>query len=638
MGKQSNLKLKDGARIAVIGGGPAGSFFSYFLLKAAERVGRKIQVDIYEPRNFNKPGPAGCNMCAGVVSETLVQYLAAEGINLPPTVVERGIDSYMLHMDVGSVQIESALHEKRIAALHRGLGPRDLKEIKWASFDNYLLTLASNKGARVIHQRVVGIDRTEGRLCLRSQNGSPVSYDLVAVAVGVNSAALKLFEGLGFEFKPPRTAKCLLREYYLGEEVVEKYIGSSMHTFLLNIPHLEFAAIIPKGDYVSLAMLGDQIDKNLLQTFLNHPVVKRCLPPDFLVDQASCWCAPRINVKGCSQPFGDQIVFVGDSGVTRLNKDGIGAAYRTAKAAASTAMFQGISAEDFRRHYWPTCRALETDNLIGKLIFTIVRQLQKKQFARRAILKMVTREQQGPAYLPQGLSLVLWDMFTGSAPYGEVFLRTLHPAFWTRFLRHLVASLWPQAKVGPKPKIMDPESAPSARQTGAGIYTLQLLKEYAMQTSGLGKVYQDGEIIIRQGDVGDNMFVIQEGQVEVVLEQDGQEVRLAVHGAGQPIGEMAIFEHQVRSATVRALGQARILTVDRKSLVRRIHEDPSLAYYMMQTMSQRVRELSAEVARLERQHSGTEAISAGRPNSPTCPFNSSNQMGAAVSRSPVALS
>lgn len=120
-----------------------------------------------------------------------------------------------------------------------------------------------------------------------------------------------------------------------------------------------------------------------------------------------------------------------------------------------------------------------------------------------------------------------------------------------------------------------------------------------MQTSGLGKVYQDGEIVIRQGDKGDNMFVIQEGRVEVVMEQDGREIRLAVREAGQPIGEMEILEGRPRVATVRALGQARILTVDKKSVVRRIHEDPSLAYHMMQTMSHRIRELSAEVARLE---------------------------------------
>ena len=134
-----------------------------------------------------------------------------------------------------------------------------------------------------------------------------------------------------------------------------------------------------------------------------------------------------------------------------------------------------------------------------------------------------------------------------------------------------------------------------------------------MKTGGLGKVYQDGEIIIRQGDMCENMYVIQEGQVEVVAEQDGQEVRLAIQGEGQPIGEMAIFDHQVRSATVRTLGRARILTVDKKGLVRRIHEDPSLAYYMMQTMSQRVRQLNAEVVRLKQQHPGTAAIAASGP-------------------------
>jgi CRP-like cAMP-binding protein len=122
-----------------------------------------------------------------------------------------------------------------------------------------------------------------------------------------------------------------------------------------------------------------------------------------------------------------------------------------------------------------------------------------------------------------------------------------------------------------------------------------MLEEDAVQTGELGKVYQDGETIIRQGDVGDTMYVVQEGQVEVVVEHGGQEVLLAIRGAGQPIGEMEIIERQPRSATVRARGQARVLTVDKKSFLRRIHEDPSLAFYMMQTMSHRIRDLSAEV-------------------------------------------
>jgi CRP-like cAMP-binding protein len=61
---------------------------------------------------------------------------------------------------------------------------------------------------------------------------------------------------------------------------------------------------------------------------------------------------------------------------------------------------------------------------------------------------------------------------------------------------------------------------------------------------------------------------------------------------------MAIFEQEVRSATVRALGIARVLTIDKKNFMRRIHEDPSLAYHMVQTMSRRIRELSIEITQL----------------------------------------
>ena len=119
-------------------------------------------------------------------------------------------------------------------------------------------------------------------------------------------------------------------------------------------------------------------------------------------------------------------------------------------------------------------------------------------------------------------------------------------------------------------------------------------------TSGeLGKTYQDGDVIIAQGDVGDCMYVVQDGQVEIVIAEGGQEVQLAVRGAGEFVGEMAIFEREVRSATVRALGQARLLTIDKKNFLKRIHEDPSLAFRMVQVMSRRIRELSGEVGRLK---------------------------------------
>jgi CRP-like cAMP-binding protein len=76
----------------------------------------------------------------------------------------------------------------------------------------------------------------------------------------------------------------------------------------------------------------------------------------------------------------------------------------------------------------------------------------------------------------------------------------------------------------------------------------------------------------------DCMYVVQDGHVEVVIESKNQQVQLNILGKNEFFGEMAIFEHEIRSATVRALGPARILTVDHKNLLRRVHEDPSLLH------------------------------------------------------------
>lgn len=118
-----------------------------------------------------------------------------------------------------------------------------------------------------------------------------------------------------------------------------------------------------------------------------------------------------------------------------------------------------------------------------------------------------------------------------------------------------------------------------------------------MDTGALGKVYTDGKVIIRQGDKGDCIYVVQEGQVEVVKEVDGVCLQLTVLGKGDIFGEMATFDHEVRMATVRVMGAARILTIDQKNFMRRIHEDPSLAYHLLQVMSGRVRLLGEHIAR-----------------------------------------
>lgn len=119
-----------------------------------------------------------------------------------------------------------------------------------------------------------------------------------------------------------------------------------------------------------------------------------------------------------------------------------------------------------------------------------------------------------------------------------------------------------------------------------------------MSTESLGKKYEDGEIIVRQGEVGDCMYVIQAGQVEILQRQGEKEFCLAVLSEGDFFGEMALFDREVRSATVRALGEVRALTVDKKTFLRRVHEDPSLAFGILQKMSRRIRDLNAILVRI----------------------------------------
>jgi CRP-like cAMP-binding protein len=119
--------------------------------------------------------------------------------------------------------------------------------------------------------------------------------------------------------------------------------------------------------------------------------------------------------------------------------------------------------------------------------------------------------------------------------------------------------------------------------------------------AGLGKEYKTGEVVFRQGDKGNCMFVIQDGEVEAIAESDGREFRLRTMGPNEFFGEMALFEHEVRTATIRTTKPTRILSIDKKNFLGGIHEDPSLAFRIVQTMSHRIRDLTDRLARYEQQ-------------------------------------
>jgi hypothetical protein len=341
---------------------------------------------------------------------------------------------------VGSVAIQNQVGEQRIAALYRGNGPRESCESPWESFDGYLQGLAVQRGANVVRKLITDIDWRSGYPWLQFADHAELKYDLVTVATGVNSNFLKLLDDMPAGFELPRTTRAYVCEFRSSEDEILRILGNSVHAFLLPIPRLEFAAIIPKGEFATVVMLGDDLDDEVVHAFLKDPAVLRCFPTNVL--PPVCSCAPLVNMGARKKPYGDRIVLVGDSGVTRLYKDGIGAAFRTGKAAATTAVFQGVSEEAFKHSFWPTCQSISRDNAIGKVMFGTTGILKRLTFLRNVILRMTAREQMDPSRKPH-MSLLLWNMFTGSAPYTQIFLGAIHPGFIGNFALNFFANAWP---------------------------------------------------------------------------------------------------------------------------------------------------------------------------------------------------
>jgi flavin-dependent dehydrogenase len=268
----------------------------------------------------------------------------------------------------------------------------------------------------------VKIDRIEYR------DKRPVLYaggrmlydaDLVVGACGVNSSATSLFEDMGFGYTRPQTTTTAIFEMSFDNVEIANHFGSSIHLFLLPFKNIKFGAMIPKGTYVTLCLLGRGLNAKIAKEFLDHPVVRSALP-DLAPYDLSCRCLPKMNIRAPKIAFADRVVMCGDAGSTRLYKDGLGAAYLMGKAAARAAVFQGVSREHFRKDYYPVYKSIVIDNRFGSFLYSVIDMYRKYGFLTKGMVRVVRDEQQNPSD-PKRLSSILWDMFTGNERYKNIF-------------------------------------------------------------------------------------------------------------------------------------------------------------------------------------------------------------------------
>lgn len=111
---------------------------------------------------------------------------------------------------------------------------------------------------------------------------------------------------------------------------------------------------------------------------------------------------------------------------------------------------------------------------------------------------------------------------------------------------------------------------------------------------GMEKKLADGEVLFREGEKGDVMYLIREGKIKITKGGDDDEKVLAVLKEGDFFGEMAIIDGSPRSASAIAATPASLLVIDKETFKSKIRENP-LIEYVLETLTKRLRTTDEQI-------------------------------------------
>jgi len=422
-------RIRNGLRVAVIGGGPAGSLFALFLLRYAEEKRVYPEITIYEEKDFNDRAVKGCKGCAGILSIPFLRNLLELDLRIPREVIQNEIEHYAVHTPYTSISISNPEKYIKIVSVYRGGSPHIPHDEGLVSFDNWLLKEAKGQGV-IVENRTVSAIYLGGEVGVKVADRRE-SYGLVVLASGVNSTPIPI---LGFQYVPPETRRMAMGELYVGRDKVQSLLGNVAHVFLIPHSGLIFGTLVPKGPFINVSVLSRGKTSVSIPDFLSHEIVRTMLPDSY---RYVCRCQPLAAIGSARGCYADRFVAIGDAAVSRLYKDGIGSSLLTAREAARTIVDHGLTFSDFRRYYQPLWRRISRDNLWGRFLFRMNDMTKDSPTFLLAQHRLIGDEQYNVRG-SQPFTKAAWGMFSGTYSYKNIVRMVLGFSSLGKLLRTLL--------------------------------------------------------------------------------------------------------------------------------------------------------------------------------------------------------
>jgi CRP/FNR family cyclic AMP-dependent transcriptional regulator len=114
-----------------------------------------------------------------------------------------------------------------------------------------------------------------------------------------------------------------------------------------------------------------------------------------------------------------------------------------------------------------------------------------------------------------------------------------------------------------------------------------------------GRSYNPGDLIFREGDMGNEMYIIQSGKVKITKQlKNGEEKTLVILGPGDFFGEMAVIDKDVRSANAVAQDAARLIALDEEVFEMHMQTNPKIVKKILKNLTSRLRDANQQIANL----------------------------------------